>query len=155
MRSHDDSIGQGGVEGKDLIWHNDDTSFTWNINSPSKRLAMRFPSIRFDKIIAANEADVFADTALQFERSHEVADHECVFEEKPPHSLISSRPVHALKWHVEVSAKSACASGCEAIDEAFGAAVMVVVELTAGPLQIAVMVEEIETAKKLLTTAAD
>jgi hypothetical protein len=105
------------------------------------------------EVATIDETDFLMRTALRFKSGHEVADHECVFEEKPPHTLISGRPVHALKSHVEVSAETAGSARGEAIDEAFGAALMVVVELAVWPVDVAMVVEQIKPTKDLLSAA--
>ena len=68
---------------------------------------------------------------------------------------ISSSPVEAGEWRVVHTAKVRGSAAGEAVGDAAGTGALVVAELAERALQVAMMVEFLQTTEHLLTTAAN
>ena len=103
----DAAIGIRHLKRKDLVWHNADSTLAREINRPSKRFPTAFAALDLGEFVGINQADFRMISAVEFERGHEVTDHKGVLQKETANAFVSSRPVHAMKGHVEVAAKSA------------------------------------------------
>lgn len=112
MHPRDHSIGSSGIEREDLVGHDANTTLAREITRPTKRLTMLFAALRFDEIVAVDQANVTAGAALQFE-----GDHERVLKKQAPHALAAGCSVHVLKGLVQIPTKTPCATRGEAIDQ--------------------------------------
>jgi hypothetical protein len=78
-----------------------------------------------------------------------------VLQKQTPDATVLPAPVHTVKGNAERASQVACAPASKTVNELARTTVMVVIELTAGPLQIAVVIQELQPAERLLFAASD
>lgn len=95
---------------EDLVRHHADTTLAGEINRPAKGFTVILSAFGLRQFVSEKQTNIRTLAAVEFERGHEVTDHEGVLQEETANAFVSSRPIHALEGHVEVAAKSACAA---------------------------------------------
>ena len=107
VSAFDATIGMRQLKCEDLVWHHADMALAGEIYRPAKGFTVILSAFGLRQFVREKQTNVRTLTAVEFEFGNEVTDHEGVLQEETAHTFVSSRPVHAMKGHVEVAAKSA------------------------------------------------
>ena len=135
----------------------DDAEFSFSRNScrPTEGVAFTTRGFGERDFVFDEEAHIPTFSARDFQRNHDVGDHQCVFEEEAFDGAVAARPVEAREGDVCDGTKMGGSAASEAVRDAPGTGALVVVELAEGALQVAVVVELLKPTEHLLAAAAD
>ena len=142
-----------GFERKNLVGNHAEISAAGQTHAPMKRLALSARRGGNRERIVSEQADIAARAASFFKGEHHFRDEECVLQKDPLDGAIANAPIEAMRRDAFPAAEKGDASIAKATDHIARTAALEVVELTAGTLQVAVMVERLQPPQKLLTAA--
>ena len=125
MRAFDASIRMRNFEREDFVRHDANMTFAGQINCPAEGIAAVLSAARLGKVVRVDKPNIGSLAAVKFDTCHEVTHHQRVLNEELADSLVASRPIHALKGHVQVAPKTPSAARGEAINNASRSTLMI------------------------------
>ena len=101
---------------ENLVRHHANTTLAGEINRPAEGFTVILSASGLGKFVRVKQADIRTLTNVEFECGHKVTDHQGVLQEETANAFVSSRPIHALEGHVQITTKTPRATRSEAID---------------------------------------
>jgi hypothetical protein len=100
------------------------------------------------------QAHVSALSTSDFDRHHDVRNHQRVLKEEAFYGAVARSPIEPGEGRVVHATKVCGSTAAESVGDTPGTTVLVVVNLAGGAFDVAVVVESLQTTEHLLTAAA-